>query len=765
MKASLKIYSECKIVPWKNFAVDVLHEYLATLSNTYEPTDENTIKQIQYFKHDLKTSIKVNLPELNAELGAVTGIVAKYNYLEIQNNATDTATNMRGKFVYYFITDKKMISENCVEFQLEMDVLNTFKFSELNFSPRTTIMREHKNRWKNATEEGLYTPLIDFYNEGINPILFKKKEYTLYNETMSGEDIDEGKYYLVYKSESTNADSPLHLYLCGNVELQVAMSTISYTGHIDLSGATKNIIIYANDGTGGGTNEDCTIYFSYKSSVFGGYNTIEVTFSSQYEALVCTPQRIDKIRVGANGSTILQTWKYNSMTSRRFDRVSVVDLFRVRYLPSNQVITSITANMISTWTYDPDIPDTQGNYTLNSISDIDRTNPLLLKIVELPYRPLDLDFNEQGVIETLPDGWVVSTTENMLMYSGRSLMGALRTELVLWGEGIDEEEWLSPFEDIGDFPISVFGNVKVNRSMFYETKLQHSEFGYQKFVYDSFAYIFRNEYLETGDLQAQSFYLDFSVTLTMNSKFMFEFRSWKEHMKIDDQDYSAMLYIARNNEVPIFNSAYLNYIRTGYNYDIKTRNRELRSSIIGAGLSYIGAAASFVSSIYTGGVGVAGGIALGTSAIAQTYNIIEKTAQNDQNIAQKLKQSEMQGLSVIGSDDVDLMSEYTYGNKAKICIYSCSDKMRKAMFDLFYYFGYIANYQGVPVIDTRQSFNFVQCEPVFEQTGKIPSKYVEAYAKKCREGITFLHQQDDHIGGQLVEFWDFEQKYENWEVL
>ena len=40
-------------------------------------------------------------------------------------------------------------------------------------------------------------------------------------------------------------------------------------------------------------------------------------------------------------------------------------------------------------------------------------------------------------------------------------------------------------------------------------------------------------------------------------------------------DYEDYLLVSRNNEETIFSNDYLNYIRTGYNYDKKARDREI----------------------------------------------------------------------------------------------------------------------------------------------------------------------------------------------
>ena len=56
--------------------------------------------------------------------------------------------------------------------------------------------------------------------------------------------------------------------------------------------------------------------------------------------------------------------------------------------------------------------------------------------------------------------------------------------------------------------------------------------------------------------------------------------------------YGQYLNVNRQNEVALYNSDYLNYIRNGYNYDKKAATQQLVSGLIGTGLGIAGAAAS-----------------------------------------------------------------------------------------------------------------------------------------------------------------------------
>ena len=151
------------------------------------------------------------------------------------------------------------------------------------------------------------------------------------------------------------------------------------------------------------------------------------------------------------------------------------------------------------------------------------------------------------------------------------------------------------------------------------------------------------------------------------------------------QDYNNVLPIVRNNEIALYNIPYLNYIRNGYNYDVKTKNRQAMSNWLGVGLGALGTIATLASAP-ANPISLVMGVGMGASTIKSIVSAISSQAQAEQNIQAKLQETSSQGASVSGSDDVDLMSEYT-SNRASIMTYQSSDIMRNLLFDLFYYTG------------------------------------------------------------------------------
>ena len=179
------------------------------------------------------------------------------------------------------------------------------------------------------------------------------------------------------------------------------------------------------------------------------------------------------------------------------------------------------------------------------------------------------------------------------------------------------------------------------------------------------------------------------MTSTINSRFLFTFNEYTTDGKALN-NYDNIMYVARNNEVTIYTSAYMSYLKNGYNYDVKSKQRTEVGTWVGFGVTTIGAVASFAS-----GVGSGAGVVLAASAAAQLVNAVNHTAQAEANQSQKLQQLRMQANSVYGADDVDLMTKYT-GNIAKLMLFKVSDRLKNCLYNLFFYTGYTLEAQGIP---------------------------------------------------------------------
>lgn len=238
----------------------------------------------------------------------------------------------------------------------------------------------------------------------------------------------------------------------------------------------------------------------------------------------------------------------------------------------------------------------------------------------------------------------------------------------------------------------------------------------------------------------------------------------------------------RNNEVPIYNNDYLNYIRYGY----KTEKENLQASAeaqrsaavvntaLGVGGSVLGgAAAGAIAGVKYGGIGAIPGaiigavVGLGTSIAksASSINTMETNIQNAQRSLQsKVDQLKNSASSTKGGSAVDLMTGYT-GNRLHYMQYTMPPLLKEAVYDKFYYCGYSHPVQEKPNLDNRYLFNFVQCEPVFSnEATKQYAHYVEDIKERFRIGVTVYHDVGHNLKNADASelMYDWAQQYENW---
>ena len=394
---------------------------------------------------------------------------------------------------------------------------------------------------------------------------------------------------------------------------------------------------------------------------------------------------------------------------------------------------------------------------LGSISTLDKTLSTLLKIIKLPYIPYDFKLDESNKL-------MIDTSFNFVSsWNGITNVLRLVNLDIEFKHIINTNDTIkSPNEEYLRF--SSIDPLISNRNDFYESKMYHSEFFTPKFTYDSFSFIYKFELEDIEKIfdkyNGDNMYLsiNFDMTRTINSRFAFEFLDYNIIDKKED-DYPNWLLVSRNNEEVIYNSAYLNYIRTGYNYDVKNKQAQATRNWVSIGASVLTALVGIAGSVATGGASVPLAI-MGVSGLISTSatitNAISTQAQNERGIQEKLDSLKLQTASVSGSDDVDLMSRYN-GNRLLYITYKVNDRVDKLLKDLFYYYGYKDNVSGIPNTNTRIWFNYIKCEPIIEFSSINMTQEIEDELKGImRNGFTIIHKYNNT--------WDIEQVKENWEV-
>lgn len=391
-------------------------------------------------------------------------------------------------------------------------------------------------------------------------------------------------------------------------------------------------------------------------------------------------------------------------------------------------------------------------------SDIDRSLSENIKLINIPYAPTPF---------TIDSG--VYSFDTMWLYDG----AIKQLKLNEFNTRFKNSVKTNAPNPIEIFDLGLQDCDMTDDRFMKDPKLYHSDYHRPKFVYDSFSRIFP---LEQIDYHASfekmsvrgtivgltNFSFDFVMSRNIVSKFLFKFDYVYAH---SNEDYPNIVAVSRNNEEVLYSSQYLDYIRTGYNYDLKAKERQETASATGLGLSVMGLVATAVIGAATGNpIAIGGAVASGIGLVNSLVNLSKTTAQNEENIQRKLAETQRQAVSVLNADDYDLLYEYS-SNKAKLCLYKVSTNMEKVLDDLFYYGGYIVNEQMIPNPYSRCWFNFVQASLVIAESSNLTTEIEEDIKEKFEQGVTFIHERviEDGEGNPHLTY-DINQTHENWEI-
>lgn len=582
--------------------------------------------------------------------------------------------------------------------------------------------------------------IIDQFQEGLSTYLFKKDEETLFD----GDGINQ--WYVTYASVlavTTSADDTAPKYVN-----PVAVRFYSDLGYDISTSAAKLVTFYAKDLVDYDNYAEYILlnaetlgsgYFEYNGVQ---YRATDLTYSGEVGFAI---RRDTK-----NMFSSLVTYGYSDFGWRQAKRtvdanaVSFIRFYDVASIPVYKASSGIATTPYSKTTSVYIGSEASSiSATCKPWDAVDLSDPMLIKAFAFPYSPVEALVGKKS-FDSLPSNTSYSTDGECLEL--------VRPQDEAFSRIIEFEQE-SPinkmFVENPDFGTQKTRNIK------YESKLFHSDYFQAKFVYDSFSFTFNFEDLDEDKiLPEQNFKAQYVVSKNIVSKFAFIFMQYI--CKRGTQNYNDVLTIERNNEKALYNNAYLNYIRSGgYSYDTKKASSQNAVNGITTALSVMGGTASLVAGWGTGNAMLmTGGIAILSSTAAMVTRNIHAAQEQDRGINQKMMQSYVQGTSVQGSEDIDILTAISQ-NKAKLCYYELSDRMKNAMWDLFHYCGYATHEQKIPDVTTRLYFNYVQAEIVFKEFS-FDEDIADDIRNKWKQGVTFFHKVNDE--------YDIDQEYENFEV-
>lgn len=582
---------------------------------------------------------------------------------------------------------------------------------------------------------------IDVVNEGISPVL---QCGTAYGEKIENPSNTLKKnWFLLYRNKNNpdneSLTNPVDCYIIPEEPIQTD------SGYIE---SGRLIPSWLEDGT--------YYYFLVKSG-----STFTLSNGVSYTYIDFATKRILLIMKSGNKLSV-QSWVVpNVDTSETYASGTYddIDYITISGLPVNY--NASASSHALTWSYLNTLafPYTFNNsgtyYSIDGIDTLDKGDPKNIKLIKLPYVPYDFDVVSDVIQINDDDFW------ELVSFSQQSGGGMYALKLKDDNKNLKFKATIKE-EDSNPLPNLFVGTITASISDLrqddsYESKLFHSDFYQPTYVYDSFTYKVQMEKLNpdsySDDLNMEKMVIHFYMTSTINSRFMFEFENL--YFKYAVENYAKYMPIARNNEEVLYNVPYINYIRNGFNYDVKAKERTNASNVAGLMLSVGSTAASLL--LPSVPLKVAGVVAGLVSVAMSIKNTVVSAQQNEDSIRRKLQETANQTASVAGSDDVDLMSVYAE-NRLKYLVYEPTPLMKSILFDLFFYAGYASGRMGKPNHNTRVNFDYLECEANLENEGSIPDDCLQELINCFKTGITYLHKTT-----RATDKWDFEQKYENWE--
>lgn len=744
MESEVVLYKSTGLQPEKQFIIEDIDAYLFLNFGS----DRTTISKYQYIKHGLNIAIKLNLSQTYLNSLAVND----YDYLTIKNGTE--------KVYRYFITGKRWLSTETVEFQLAMDTLNTFQWNvDYTVDKKTLVIREHQDRVvKRAVSPYFHFPLariIPLRSEGINPPLYRRyNEKIIQNETNIS-------WILYYRNKNNyNQNHPEDFTLDNPVDCFIAPSE-----PIKSKYATNNTTINKNDFP--------TTGFYY---IFGGYQfDINGTIY---------PPSYWEIEKTASGLTFRRCYVREELVpGTQQDPEYELYIYEKEEIASNQASFDVvepvnTKIKFYYWSSSQSYPEDIWNETHKveitvsptSITfwltpeSIDRTDSRNIKIIELPYAPTSITYDKVNDVYLFDGNWEYDATQKLFKLV--NLNNKFSSDIIsqynpLKEKGISQET----YEDLHGEDSPADTDL---REDILEGKIYHSDFYRPKFVYDSFFLTFQLENLRAIDSAQYDpddnpFTINFVASSNVISKFLFMFPQYRTFY--GNADFDNVVAVSRNNEQVIYNSQYLNYIRNGYNYDLKSKQRMEETGGVGLGISIASTILGVVGSVATGNYGTAilAGVGGALTIANQSMTYAKNVAQTEQNLQEKLQNARMQSVNVLNADDIDLLNAYS-DNKAKWCVYEVSPTMKQALLDMFYYAGYATNEQKIPSIDTRFWFNYLQCDLVVDGTNNLPESIIQDIKNRFKDGCTFFHNRKTDPDSLATSRWNVAQTLENYET-
>ena len=720
----IKLY-KTSLSPNRNFLIEDFSTWLSSKATTLYSYNSG-----QFIKQDMTLTLKVPLDEFSVNKLNVNFV----DYVSIKNIEEGTTTST----FYYYVVHSVWRGKTTIELTLVLDVLNTYKIgTDYSLSPRSFIKREHKDRFVKDSNKYVINNIIVkphdsspiYINKPLPQVALRGYSDNVKGKMLNAGDIaysfnfsikyyDNGAPYLEIEFRQLNGNYNV------NRELEVIVYYDNIVRKIDLYSEEISAPVYSSEYY---EIEDSKIagswYLYYKNrddideSKWNQKNPVECYLLPEEKININYITDIDDniidlsslsdgyyligggiysfiIGVVGMGDISLQPTKDEEIVLEKHSghvniylcggdyslgvRKSYKDVSTMKLTTE---ISSVSCGYSASHNPIDDLQlffenaegevllfgGTNSQHLVISSIYIDRVLAENIKLIKLPYCPTTykLDSHNNVIFSSC---WEFDSSVEALKLTDLNQ----KFYNLLLSDYNPLENILMTLPAISEDDL---------RNDDFESKLFHSDYYKPHFYYDSFNFDFELERVDTEKYLnsiSDKFQIEFITSRNIVSKFLFKFPQYQLSHSLSD--YDNIVCVARNNEEVLYNSQYINYIRTGFNYDVKSKERNESMSWASLGISTAGSIGSLALGAVTRNpfLVAQGVVGLAASFSNSIISIVKTSAQSEANIQQKLLEAKRQAVSVNNADDIDLLSYYS-NNKARFKTYHVSNKIKEQL--------------------------------------------------------------------------------------
>lgn len=546
----------------QNYRIDNIYTYLED-----ECTFVLRVDDFQYQRILLNISFKLDLPQEQATN-------PKFNYFVI------TQDNRK---YFYFIDSLEQVARKTVRVSGSLDTINSF-WDDLKWSARTLITREHVDRFKKVGDKIIR--VIDKWDEKLDPA----KTRIQYQAEIAQKFQPGNNWYLIWLSSSEvtpdkQSSLPIIPCFCSDQDFTYENQKTYTATSWAFSNAPNGLDLFLSESACG-----------EKTTVSGVGIVLTKIGDQDSEGNVVRAFLVKK------DSTSIHIWKmiYKGDTYP-YAFVKKEEITNNNAVPSSSSISGACEYLNQAPNADDyydaltslDIIDQLETHVAvqigtipakvcKGINSLDRTSTKIIKINQLPYAPATYN-------DTLGTWNDCAFVPGMNLLRRTNLFRKLGSKI-----NMDIKPVLEDIFELGTNTVDTSAKASIGT----ESKLFASEFYDLGFVYLDSKRPYALEFWDYNPAKTTDFVtidITYSQYFTNDIRFVFgtddyPIRGWHENWLVSTP----------NNEVPQFNSSWVDYLRTGYNFDTYMTKRQNALSAINGALSLVGVGVAGADAVRSG---------------------------------------------------------------------------------------------------------------------------------------------------------------------